>query len=65
MTLKGRRVAIIGDTSGIGLAVARASIEARAAVTLASRRQSSVDAATAEVGLGAAGKTIAVHDPPR
>jgi NAD(P)-dependent dehydrogenase (short-subunit alcohol dehydrogenase family) len=28
MILKGQRVAIIGGTSGIGLAVARASIEA-------------------------------------
>jgi NAD(P)-dependent dehydrogenase (short-subunit alcohol dehydrogenase family) len=50
MTLKGQRVAIIGGTSGI----ARTSIAAGAAVTVASRRQGSVEAATAEAGPGAA-----------
>jgi NAD(P)-dependent dehydrogenase (short-subunit alcohol dehydrogenase family) len=63
ITLKGQRVAIIGGTSRIGLAIARANIEAGAAVTVASRRQGSVDPATTEAGPGAVGKTIDVHDP--
>jgi NAD(P)-dependent dehydrogenase (short-subunit alcohol dehydrogenase family) len=50
MTLKGQRVAIIGGTSGI----AWATIAAGAAVTVASRRQGSVEAAIAEAGPGAA-----------
>jgi NAD(P)-dependent dehydrogenase (short-subunit alcohol dehydrogenase family) len=62
MTLKGKRVAVIGGTSGIGLAIAQASLDAGAAVTIASRRPASVDAAAARLGPGATGATVDVLD---
>jgi NAD(P)-dependent dehydrogenase (short-subunit alcohol dehydrogenase family) len=61
--MRGERVVVIGGTSGIGLAVARGSLAAGAQVIVASSRQSSVDAARAQLGDGVAGQTVDVLDP--
>ena len=58
MSLRDQRVLIIGGTSGLGLAVADAVIERGGSVVVASRQQSSVDRAVAQLGSRAAG-TIA------
>ncbi len=60
MSLQNQRVLVIGGTSGLGLAVADAVIMRGGSVVVASRRQSSVDRAVAELGAGAAGT---VADP--
>lgn len=62
MSLNGKRIVIIGGTSGIGLATAHAAIDAGAEVVIASSRQSSVDAALAELSAGATGRTLDVLD---
>jgi NAD(P)-dependent dehydrogenase (short-subunit alcohol dehydrogenase family) len=62
--LTGHKVVVIGGTSGIGLAVARAAVDAGASVVVASRRQSSVDAAVKELGESAAGQALDVGDGP-
>lgn len=62
MLLQDQRVVIIGGTSGIGLATARASIAAGATVIVASSRQSSVDAALADLGASASGQPVDVQD---
>jgi NAD(P)-dependent dehydrogenase (short-subunit alcohol dehydrogenase family) len=43
-------VLLLGGSSGIGLAAAAAAVEAGASVTIASRSQSKLDAAHAELG---------------
>jgi len=48
-SLQGRNAIITGGTRGIGLAIAKGFLEAGANVTLCSRKQDSVDAATAEL----------------
>jgi NAD(P)-dependent dehydrogenase (short-subunit alcohol dehydrogenase family) len=63
MSLKNNRVLIIGGTSGIGLAVAKAVAERGAIPIVASRRQSSVDRALAELPDEARGAVIDVADP--
>jgi NAD(P)-dependent dehydrogenase (short-subunit alcohol dehydrogenase family) len=63
MSLKNARVLIIGGTSGIGLAVAKAAAERGAVVVVASRRQSSVDRALAELPDDARGAVINLADP--
>jgi NAD(P)-dependent dehydrogenase (short-subunit alcohol dehydrogenase family) len=62
MLLQDQRVVIVGGTSGIGLAIARASIAAGATVSVASSRQSSVDAAVAHLGRSASGQPVDVQD---
>jgi NAD(P)-dependent dehydrogenase (short-subunit alcohol dehydrogenase family) len=62
MTLETKRVVIVGGTSGIGLAVARAAIEAGAEVLVASAKQSSVDRALRDLPAGATGRIIDVAD---
>src|SRR5215510_7372380 len=54
-SLAGTRVLVLGGSSGIGLATAKAAAEAGAKVTLASRSSERVSAAVAAVGHGAAG----------
>lgn len=62
MSFQGKRVVIIGGTSGIGLATAHASVEAGADVVIASSRQASVDAALGELSAGTTGRTLDVLD---
>jgi NAD(P)-dependent dehydrogenase (short-subunit alcohol dehydrogenase family) len=62
MSLKNTRVLIIGGTSGIGLAVAKAAAERGAVLVVASRRQSSVDRALAELPDDARGAVINLAD---
>ena len=45
MDLGGKRVVVLGGTSGIGLATAAAAADLRADVIVASRRRESVDRA--------------------
>jgi NAD(P)-dependent dehydrogenase (short-subunit alcohol dehydrogenase family) len=50
MRFKDKRIVILGGTSGIGLAVAQASLNEGALVSVASDRQKSVDKACADLG---------------
>ena len=59
-SLKGKKVVILGGTSGFGLATARAAVQADALVTIASRTQANVDKALAELPDGIAGATVDV-----
>ena len=54
-SLAGTRVLVLGGSSGIGLATAKAAAASGAKVTLASRSGEKVIAAVAQVGHGAAG----------
>lgn len=62
MTLNNQRVVIIGGTSGIGLATARAAIDAGAHVVIASSRQSSIEAALGELSADTTGRALDVLD---
>lgn len=61
-SLKLARVLVLGGSSGIGLATAFKLKKAGAAVTIASRSRSKVDAAIAELGEAAQGFTLDVSD---
>ena len=63
MSLVNARVLIVGGTSGIGLAVAHAVAARGATPIVASRRQSSVDAALDKLPTGAVGAAVDVSDP--
>jgi NAD(P)-dependent dehydrogenase (short-subunit alcohol dehydrogenase family) len=58
MALTGQRVVVIGGSSGMGLATARAAAEAGAVVTIASSRQQRVDEALATLPAGCAGMAV-------
>jgi NAD(P)-dependent dehydrogenase (short-subunit alcohol dehydrogenase family) len=60
--LDGKRVVLIGGTSGIGFAVAEAAKEAGAKVVVASSQQAKVDAAIKRLGAGAEGWTVDTGD---
>jgi len=62
MRLQDQRVVIIGGTSGIGLAVAEASVAEGARVVVASSSQSRVDTAVARLGAAAGGQVVDVTD---
>ena len=57
-SLAGTRVLVLGGSSGIGLATAKAAAAAGAKVTLASRSNDKVNAAAMQVGQGAVGVPI-------
>ncbi len=57
MTLDGKRIVVLGGSSGIGLAVAQAAARDGAAVVIASSQQAKVDAALAQVP-GAEGHAV-------
>src|SRR6267142_1103971 len=57
-SLAGSRVLVLGGSSGIGLATAKAAAAGGAKVTLASRSTDKVNAAVAQVGHGAAGAAL-------
>lgn len=56
--LEGKKVVILGGTSGFGLATARAAANAGAQVIIASRGQANVDKALAELPAGTTGSTV-------
>jgi NAD(P)-dependent dehydrogenase (short-subunit alcohol dehydrogenase family) len=62
LSLTNQRVVIIGGTSGIGLATAHAAVDAGAEVVIASRRQSSIDAALGELSASTRGRALDVLD---
>src|SRR5262249_33613222 len=53
MTLKGKRIVVLGGTSGIGLAVAQLALEEGASVVVASQKADAVERARAELGRSA------------
>jgi len=59
MTLDGKRVVILGGSSGIGLAIAQAAVREGAAVVIASSQQAKVDAALSHLP-GAQGHAVDV-----
>lgn len=61
-SLAGTRVLVLGGSSGIGLATAKAAAAAGAKVSLASRSSEKVNAAVAAVGHGAAGVPLDTTD---
>ncbi|MDI7743390.1 SDR family oxidoreductase [Lysinibacillus fusiformis] len=58
LTLKGKRVVVLGGTSGIGLATAKAFLDASAQVIIASRSASKLSDAKAKLGGNAEGYEI-------
>src|ERR1700749_3398838 len=62
MSLASQKVLIIGGSSGIGLATARAAAVAGAAVTIASRSRERLTAALADLPDGCAGAVVASND---
>ena len=63
MDLHEQRVVVLGGTSGIGLATAKAAAGRGAQVTVVSRRPASVDRALADLPPGAHGKAADLTDP--
>jgi NAD(P)-dependent dehydrogenase (short-subunit alcohol dehydrogenase family) len=62
MTLDGHKIVVIGGSSGMGLATARAAALDGAEVTIASSRQERVDAALGELPDGCVGTALDVRD---
>ena len=61
-SLAGKQVLIIGGSSGIGLAAAKAAAEAGAHVTVAARTLARLESATATIGHDAKARTIDTSD---
>ena len=62
MTLNGQRIVVIGGSSGMGLATARAAALDGAEVTIASSRRERIDAALSELPDGCVGAALDVRD---
>ena len=62
MGLDGKRIVIIGGTSGIGLAVAKGAIAEGAEVVVGSSQAANVETATRALGNQASGHTLDVKD---
>jgi NAD(P)-dependent dehydrogenase (short-subunit alcohol dehydrogenase family) len=62
MDITGQRVVVIGGTSGIGLATARAAAEHGAQVVVVSARQESVERALGQLPPGVTGHAVDVRD---
>jgi len=60
--LAGKKVVVLGGTSGFGFATARAAADAGAQVVIASRNQANVDKALTELPAGVTGATVDVTD---
>jgi NAD(P)-dependent dehydrogenase (short-subunit alcohol dehydrogenase family) len=61
-SLSGKQVLIVGGSSGIGLAAAKAAAEAGAHVTIAARTQDKLGKAAVDIGHGATTKIIDTSD---
>jgi NAD(P)-dependent dehydrogenase (short-subunit alcohol dehydrogenase family) len=61
MTLNGKRIVVLGGSSGIGLATAEAASRERASIVIVSSRQTRVDAAVAKLP-GAEGHAVDLTD---
>src|SRR5262245_34948266 len=61
-SLSGSRVLVLGGSSGIGLATAKAAASAGATVMIASRSGENVNAGVAHVGKGASGVALDTTD---
>jgi NAD(P)-dependent dehydrogenase (short-subunit alcohol dehydrogenase family) len=61
--LRGQRVVILGGTSGIGVATAKAAARRGAEVTVVSRQPASVERALTELPPGARGRAADLTDP--
>jgi NAD(P)-dependent dehydrogenase (short-subunit alcohol dehydrogenase family) len=62
MDLLDQRIVVLGGTSGIGLAVAKASVAARAAVVVGSSSEARVNSAVSALGERATGEVIDLSD---
>ncbi len=62
MSLKGKRVVVLGGSSGLGFAAAQAAARDGAAVVVASSRRERVDRAVAALPAGAAGEVVDLAD---
>lgn len=62
MSLQDKQVVLIGSSSGMGLATAKAVAEAGAKVTLAARKQDALEQAVTEVGQGAQAIVADIED---
>lgn len=62
MTLNGKRIVVLGGSSGIGLAVAQASAASGASVVIASSRQVRIDQALAMLPSGTEGHCLDISD---
>jgi NAD(P)-dependent dehydrogenase (short-subunit alcohol dehydrogenase family) len=56
--LQGKRVLVVGGSSGLGLAAAQAAARLGAAVVVASRSQDKLQAAVAAIGAGSEGRVL-------
>jgi NAD(P)-dependent dehydrogenase (short-subunit alcohol dehydrogenase family) len=62
MSLDGQKIVVIGGSSGMGLATARAAALDGAEVIIASSRQDRIDTALGELPIGCAGTALDVRD---
>ncbi len=61
-SLHGQHVLVVGGSSGIGLATAKAAVEAGAHVTIAGRSEAKLELAVQALGHGAVGKPLDATD---
>ena len=61
-SLHGQHVLVVGGSSGIGLATAKAAVEAGAHVTIAGRSEAKLELAVQALGHGAVGKPVDAMD---
>jgi NAD(P)-dependent dehydrogenase (short-subunit alcohol dehydrogenase family) len=64
MDFQGRRIVVLGGSSGIGLAVAQAAAREGATVVIASRRRARVDEALKTLPEGTEGHAVDLTDEP-
>jgi NAD(P)-dependent dehydrogenase (short-subunit alcohol dehydrogenase family) len=62
MDMNGKRIVVLGGSSGIGLAVAQAAAREGAALVLASSRQARIDAALQQLPAGTQGQAVDLGD---
>ena len=62
MTLNGKRIVVLGGSSGIGLATAKAAAQEGANVVIASSRKERIDEALATLPTGAEGRVLDLVD---
>ena len=63
-SLHGKRVVVIGGSTGVGFAVAEAALAEGASVVVGSSQADKVEAAVAKLGAGASGFAVDVGDEP-